>query len=114
MERVADRIAVLDDSVLRACCTLEMFRNNVRQVTLQFAGDPPSEWDVPGLLHTTRIGSEVRLTLVNVDGQADAALQEVGAAAIEEVPLGLEEAFTAYLGERGERRSFFDNLRSPA
>jgi len=32
MERVADYVAVLDQSVLRACCPLDAFRNSVQQV----------------------------------------------------------------------------------
>ncbi len=41
VERVADYIAVLDHSVLRACCPLETFRNSIRQVRLRFPGTPP-------------------------------------------------------------------------
>ena len=41
VERVADNIAILDHSVLRACCPLETFRNSVQQVRLRFPGPPP-------------------------------------------------------------------------
>ena len=42
VERVADYIAVLDHSVLRACCPLETFRNSIRQVRLRFPGTATS------------------------------------------------------------------------
>ncbi len=40
VERVADYIAILDCSVLRAACPLETFRKSVQQVQLRFAGPP--------------------------------------------------------------------------
>jgi len=113
VERVADRIAVLDHSVLRACCSVETFRNQVRQVLLRFEGDPPAPPSlpgIPGVLHSVRLGNELKLTLVNANGEVDEAMKKVGAASIESVPLGLEEAFLAYLGDRGEQTSFFDQV----
>ncbi len=47
VERVADYIAVLDHSVLRACCPLEAFRNSIRQVRLRFAGAAASPAEDP-------------------------------------------------------------------
>src|SRR5258708_15807247 len=41
MERVADYVAVLDQSALRACCPLDTFREKVRQAPLTFAATPP-------------------------------------------------------------------------
>lgn len=110
VERVADRIAVLDHSVLRACCSIETFRKQVRQVVLRFDGEPPAPPNVPGLLHSVRLGNELKLTFVNANGEVDEALKHIGATSIESVPLGLEEAFLAYLGDRGERTSFFDHV----
>lgn len=37
-------------------------------------------------------------------------MKHFGATSVEPVPLGLEEAFLAYLGDRGERTSFFDKV----
>ncbi len=110
VERVADRIAVLDHSVLRACCSVETFRQQVRQVVMRFDGEPPALPAVPGLLTSLRMGNELRLTLVNANGEVDQAMKQVGAASVETVPIGLEEAFLAYLDDRGERTSFFDHV----
>ena len=57
-----------------------------------------------------RLGNELKLTLVNANGEVDEAMNRIGATSIESVPLGLEEAFLDYLGDRGERTSFFDHV----
>lgn len=110
VERVADRIAVLDHNVLKACCSVETFRQQVRQVVLRFEDKPPTLPEVQGLLHSVRMGNELKLTLVNANGEVDGALRQIGASSLEPVPLGLEDAFLAYLSDRGEKTSFFDKV----
>jgi ABC-2 type transport system ATP-binding protein len=103
VERVADHVAVLDRSVLRACCPLEMFRNSIRQVRLRFAGAPPALPKIPGLLQAVRSEGELRVTCVHYNGATEAALRALQPAQMEPVALSLEEAFISYLGERGEK-----------
>jgi ABC-2 type transport system ATP-binding protein len=103
VERVADHIAVLDHSVLRACCSLETFRNSVRQVRLRFAGAPPPLPKIPGLLQAFRSEGELRVTCVHYNGATEAALRALAPAQMEESPLTLEDAFISYLGDRGEK-----------
>jgi ABC-2 type transport system ATP-binding protein len=105
VERVADRIAVLDRGRLRACCTLEWFRRQVRRVVLRFAGPAPATAAVPGLLRGLRTDRELVLTIANFDGRTEATLRELGPARMDEVPLDLEEAFISYL-DQGAERSF--------
>src|SRR5262249_18438392 len=51
VERVADRVAILDYSVLRACCSVETFRERVRRLSVRFPGEPPTDLPtLPGLL----------------------------------------------------------------
>src|SRR3954451_19884260 len=66
IERMADHIAVLDYSVLRAQCSLETFRSCVQQFVLSFAADVPPLPRVRGLIQSVSRGNELRLTLVNV------------------------------------------------
>jgi ABC-2 type transport system ATP-binding protein len=103
IERVADYIAVLDQSVLRVCCSLETFRNSVRQVRLRFPGTPPPVPKIPGLLQAFRTEGELRLVCVHYDGATEQALRALSPAQLELVPLSLEDAFISYLGERGEK-----------
>ncbi len=106
VERVADRIAILDRGQLRVCCSLETFRSRLRHVVLHFAGRPPELPEIPGLLHAVRAEGEMALTIVNYDGQTEEILARLGAERIEPVEISLEDGFISYLGERGER-SFF-------
>ena len=103
VERVADHIAVLDRSVLRACCPLEVFRNSVRQVRLRFAGTPPALPKIPGLLQAIRSEGELRVTCAHYNGATEAALRGLAPTLMEPVPLSLEDAFISYLGDRGEK-----------
>jgi ABC-2 type transport system ATP-binding protein len=103
VERVADYIAVLDRSVLRACCPLETFRNSIQQVRLRFRGPPPPLPKIPGLLQAVRSEGELRITCVHYNAATEAALRELGPAQMEQTPITLEDAFISYLGDRGEK-----------
>jgi ABC-2 type transport system ATP-binding protein len=103
VERVADYIAILDHSVLRASCPLETFRNSVQQVRLRFPGTPPPLPVIPGLLQAIRAEGELRLTCVHYNGATEKVLRALAPAQLELVPLSLEDAFISYLGERGEK-----------
>lgn len=110
VERVADRIAVLDGSLLRADCELETFRSRVRQFVLTFPALPPAILPpLPGLLQTFRAGRELTLTLAAYDGDTERRLAALGAERIDPVPLGLEDAFVSYLSERGEKSYFLQD-----
>ncbi|MCC6822955.1 MAG: ABC transporter ATP-binding protein [Verrucomicrobia subdivision 3 bacterium] len=103
VERVADYLAVLDYSVLRACCPLESFRTSVQEVQMRFAGVPPPLPTIPGFLQAFRTEHELRVTCVHYNRETEKALRSLQPVAMEMVPLGLEEAFISYLGERGEK-----------
>jgi ABC-2 type transport system ATP-binding protein len=101
VERVADRIAVLDHGVLRAECSIEMFRQNVRQYVLSFSGTPPEVKDLPGVLQQLRTERELIVTLVNPDNDTIARLKSLEPTSMSDSALGLEDAFINYLGEPG-------------
>ena len=44
-ERVADHVAVLDYSVLRACASADTFRDRVRRLVARFPSEPPRQRD---------------------------------------------------------------------
>ncbi len=104
VERVADWIAVLDHGVLRACCTMTTFQRRISRFVLSWDGSPPPATPkLPGLVHAFRAGRELQLTIANADEDVRAAVGSLGASSVDEVPIGLEEAFIDYLGDRGER-----------
>jgi ABC-2 type transport system ATP-binding protein len=107
VERVADHVAVLDYSVLRACCNVETFRDHVRQIVVRFPAEPPHELPaIPGLLRATRTGNELTLIVANFNGRTERDLESLGAEAVDELPISLEDALIAYVGRRGSK-SFF-------
>lgn len=109
VERVADRIAVIDNGILRASCSLETFRSRVRRFVLRFS-KPPSELPaIPGLLDSTRKDNELALTIANSDQSTEQALAGLGADHVEDVPIGLEDAFISYVGDRGQRNFFMQD-----
>lgn len=108
VERVADRIAVLDGKVLRADCTVETFRRQIRNFVLKFPGAPPPTPELPGLLESLRSDRDMVLTLVNVTSDTENRLNALQPQSIEPVDLTLEDAFISYVGERGEK-TFFMN-----
>ena len=114
VERVADRVAVLDYSVLRACCSVDTFRDRVRRLVVRFADRPPRELpSVPGLLRATRLENELLLTVANPDGRTHRALQALGGETVDEQPLSLEDALIAYVGRQGDKSFFLNTPGGP-
>ena len=111
VERVADEIAVLDGGNLRASCSLETFRQQVRQISLRHGSIPIELPKLNGLLQTFRTEGEISLTIANLDKAEEEALRALPGVSFEEVQLGLEEAFIAYVGERGEKSFFTTDLK---
>jgi ABC-2 type transport system ATP-binding protein len=112
VERVADHLAILDRSVLRACCPVETFRSHVKQFLLRYAANaaPPATLpELPGLLHARRSMGELRLTIASAAENIDEALRNLGAVSIEETPVGFDEALVGYLGDRGEQGFFLED-----
>ncbi len=106
VERVADRIVVLDAGVLRADCTVDLFRERLRHYVLTFRDTPPPTPDIPGLLESFRTDHELALTVANGDAATEARLAALQPESLEPVEMTLEDAFVSYVGERGEK-SFF-------
>jgi ABC-2 type transport system ATP-binding protein len=112
VERVAERVAVLDRSVLRTCCLLETFRNRVRQVRLFFSAAAPPLPEIAGLLQVVRMDRELRIIYVQPDSGAEPSFQSLNPLRVESAPLTLEDAFISYLGERGERSFILSEMEA--
>jgi ABC-2 type transport system ATP-binding protein len=111
VERVADRVAVLDYSVLRACCGVETFCERVRRLVARFPAEPPHDLPaLPGLLQTTRDDNELSLLVANPDGRAHRLLKSLGAESVDEQAVGLEEALIGYVGRHGRKSQLLKHL----
>ena len=113
VERVADHIAILDRSVLRVLCSVDMLRSSVRQFTLHYPGPEALPAKLPtlrGLLRVRRSASDLWLTVAAPDDATQRELRLLGAATIVEVPVGLNDAVIGYLGDRGEHGFFLDGM----
>jgi ABC-2 type transport system ATP-binding protein len=103
VERVADRIGILVDGVLRVDCPTDQFRESVKKLVLSFSGPAPDEVTCPGLVNSWNFGSELELVLVGYDEAQRSAVEALEPRNIEVVDLNLEEAFIEYT--RGRKRS---------
>jgi ABC-2 type transport system ATP-binding protein len=103
VERVADRIGVMEAGVLRADCLTETFRESIVKLVLEFAGSPPESTSIPGLVSWRQVGSNLEIVLVGYDDVQREAIEALRPLSIEALNLNLEDAFIEYT--RGPRRS---------
>ncbi|MCK4293242.1 MAG: ABC transporter ATP-binding protein [Planctomycetes bacterium] len=107
VERVADRIAVIDKGVLRANCSLDEFRTAVKKVILSFADSVPAEVDIEGLLHCRRSEKQLELTLVGTEeAQITEWAKSAGAEEYHSAKMNLEDQFIEFTAPANRKRLF--------
>jgi ABC-2 type transport system ATP-binding protein len=104
VERVADRVGVMVDGVLRVDCPAEHFKRSVRKVIAEF-GRPVDTVlpQCPALLSDWQAGTRRELVFAGYGPQERAAVESLGPRRIEVLELNLEDAFIEYT--RDPRRS---------
>lgn len=103
VERVADRVAILDEGRLVLEDSLEVLKADVRRVTAVFEGEPPARVDIPGQLDVMRDGRVLRLVARGAADRLESQVRGLGALEVEIEPLSLEEILVACLRQRPER-----------
>jgi ABC-2 type transport system ATP-binding protein len=104
VERVADRIGILVDGVLRVDCPTERFKESIRKVVLEFDGRPPEFPSCEGLVNRRHAGeSKLELVFVGYNDAHRRLAESLSPRSIEVLELNLEEAFIEYT--RGPKRS---------
>jgi ABC-2 type transport system ATP-binding protein len=103
VERVADRVGVMIDGVLRVDCPADHFKRAVRKVVVEFGTEPPVLPPVPGLLSDWCVGTRRELVFVGYGPRQRAAVELLAPRNVEVTELNLEDAFIAYT--RGPRRA---------
>jgi ABC-2 type transport system ATP-binding protein len=102
VERVAERIGILVDGVLRVDCPTDHFKESVRKVVLEFAAEPPELPPCPRLVNSRRLGRKWELVVVGFNGEHRALFESLQPRRIEVIDFNLEDAFIEYT--RGRRR----------
>ncbi|WP_372365365.1 ABC transporter ATP-binding protein [Candidatus Uabimicrobium sp. HlEnr_7] len=106
VERIADRVAVVDKGVLRVNCPLDTFRNQIKQVTARFSQLPPQMEkleQIPGVLRGVREQQHILLTVANYNAEIKKIIEDLGGVDIRCSDMPLEDAFIDYLGRKGMR-----------
>lgn len=107
VERVADRIAVIDRGVLRASCSLEQFQKAVKKVRVSFTREVPTEIDIEGLLHCRKGDKEIELVLVGTDEKKIAEWTNRSKAQnYEIVGMNLEDQFIEFTASANHKHLF--------
>jgi ABC-2 type transport system ATP-binding protein len=102
VDRVADRIGILVDGVLRVDCPTDYFKESIHKVTLEFDQKPPAFAGCRGLVSSLSTGTRLELILVGFDAEQRAAVETLEPRTLEAANLSLEDAFVEYT--RGPRR----------
>ncbi len=96
VERVADRIGILADGVLRVDCPTEHFKMALRRVVLEFVGAVPDFPRCQGLVSQRQHGGKLELVVVGYGEEHAALAESLGAVSVEVLEMNLEDAFIAY------------------
>lgn len=96
VERVADRVVILDGGRMRVDAPLDELKARVRRVHAVFGGgDAPEVPAMSGLVRSRRRGDRWTLTFADPAGARTAAdrARALGASSVDDEPLSLEDAF---------------------
>jgi ABC-2 type transport system ATP-binding protein len=96
VERVADRVAILAEGVLRVDAPLDVVKRRIRRVRAFFEGDAPPVRGIAGLVRGVARRNEWVLTVATETGPVETAVRAMGARAVECEGLGLEDLFIEY------------------
>jgi ABC-2 type transport system ATP-binding protein len=103
IERIADRVAVLDHGRLVLHEPLESIKNGIRRARAVFDGDAPADVEVPGKIDVFAEGRLLTVVAEAAEGGLEAALRALGAKEVEVEPLPLEEILVSMLRGGGAR-----------
>jgi ABC-2 type transport system ATP-binding protein len=103
VERVADRIGILVDGVLRVDCPTDHFKQKVSKLVLEFPGRPPAFPGCAGLVQAWEVGRRLELVIVDFGPDQRRVIESLSPYSWDIVGLNLEDAFVDYT--RGPKRA---------
>jgi ABC-2 type transport system ATP-binding protein len=107
VERVADRILVLDNGVIRADCPLDQFRTKIKKVRFLFGQSSPANINIDGLLQYKTSEKELEMVLVGTDDETISGwASSSGAVDFKHINMNLEDQFIEYTAPAGQSKLF--------
>ncbi|MEX1230975.1 MAG: ABC transporter ATP-binding protein [Planctomycetaceae bacterium] len=103
IERVADRIGIMVDGVLRVDCPTEHFKESMRKIMIEFKEPPPDFPVCKGLVGSWKVGNRLEVNVVGYSEEHRRLAESLNPIAIDVVTMNLEDAFIEYT--RGSRRA---------
>jgi ABC-2 type transport system ATP-binding protein len=98
VERVADRIAILDHGRLVLDGALDDLKDQARRLRFIFRAAAPETLALPGLVYLRRSGRELLATVTGYDPAITVQLAASLGAEVEAQPIGLEDLFIDLVG----------------
>lgn len=96
VQRVADRVGILVDGVLRVDCPTADFMDSVRKVVLDFSGQPPPFPGCEGLVSAREVGRRMELVIVNFGDLQREVIESLAPVAWNVLAMNLEDACMEY------------------
>lgn len=103
VERVADRIGILVDGVLRVDSATEHFKRSICRLVLTFEGTPKPFPETKGIISDVATAHRRELVIVNFSDEHQQKAESLIPMTMEVVDLNLEDAFIEYT--RGRKRA---------
>ena len=101
VERVADRVAIIEKGRLVAEGAVDDVKQSVKRVAVRMPEKAGPLTGIPGLRQVQGMGAQRLLTVVGYGGEQAARIEAQGGRIVEVEDLGLEDAFVAYVHAAG-------------
>ncbi|MBN2590843.1 MAG: ABC transporter ATP-binding protein [Sedimentisphaerales bacterium] len=107
VERVSNRVVVLDKGRLRANCSIDKFRESVKKARFSFKGEVPAIIEIEGLMNYRILGKELEVVLVETSNEKIKEWANTAKAEnYEIIPMNLEDQFIEFTEPKRRDKQF--------
>lgn len=103
VDRVADRIGIMVDGVLRVDCPTDHFKDLIRRVVVEFDRPPEVPPPIRGMVSSRIVRNQLELIIVGFGDEQRAIIEGMSPRSFSVTELNLEDAFIEYT--RGPRKA---------